>query len=206
MKRMITLLLAFVLVAGYLPAVKAVENDTELSFGIEQIGNDAVSAELPLAQVQNHTESEADQNEMVRVSIQLEKASTMDAGFLGVTWTYSLEAAEGFGARLSYIVDTLLLESNHDVAMVQGGPYPYHLKQRILGDFGHLSNEQAGEFVRQIAHPDLQHIVLAHISQDCNTPEKARSAMQQTLDELSLSTNLYCAPAAHRLPWINVTT
>ena len=82
LRRGLSLLLAFVLVAGYLPAAKAVENDTELSFGIEQIGNEAVSAELPLAQVETATEPEADMNEMVRVSIQLEKASAMDAGFL----------------------------------------------------------------------------------------------------------------------------
>ena len=126
------------------------------------------------------------------------------------------------GVKLGYITDTgrimrgmdnlmqgvhaLYLESNYDHGMLYNSGRPMHLIERIESNFGHLSNEQASEFVRQIAHPDLQHIVLAHISQDCNTPEKARSAMQQTLDELSLSTNLYCAPAAHRLPWINVTT
>ena len=81
LRRGLCLLLAFVLVAGYLTPAGAVEPDAGLTFGIEQIGNDAVSAELPLAKVENTSEAEKDMNEMVRVSIQLEKASTLDAGF-----------------------------------------------------------------------------------------------------------------------------
>ena len=80
-RRGLCLLLAFVLVAGYLTPAGAVESDAGLTFGIEQIGNDAVSAELPLAKVENTAEAEKDMNEMVRVSIQLEQASTLDAGF-----------------------------------------------------------------------------------------------------------------------------
>ena len=81
LRRGLCLLLAFVLVAGYLTPAGAVEPDAGLTFGIEQIGNDAVSAELPLAKVDNTAEAEKDMNEMVRVSIQLEQASTLDAGF-----------------------------------------------------------------------------------------------------------------------------
>lgn len=125
------------------------------------------------------------------------------------------------GTKLGYITDTgrilrgmdtllsgvhgLYIESNYDNEMLYNSGRPMALIERIESNWGHLSNEQAGEFVRQIAHPDLQHIVLAHISQDCNTPEKAYKAMQQTLHELELPTQLVCAPAACRLPWIEIT-
>ena len=81
LRRGLSLLLAFVLAEGYLVPARAVENGSELKLGIEQIGNDAVSAELPLAQVDRADESQADASEAVRVSIELEKASSMDAGF-----------------------------------------------------------------------------------------------------------------------------
>ena len=79
--RVLSLLLAFVLVAGYMIPARAVEAETGLKFGVQQIGNDAVSAELPLAQADRAGQTSVDMNEIVRVSIQLEKASTMDAGF-----------------------------------------------------------------------------------------------------------------------------
>ena len=80
-RRALSLLLAVVLVAGYLVPARAEESGSELRFGIEQIGNDAVSAELPLTVVSDEKQNSPDMAEMVRVSIQLEKASTMDAGF-----------------------------------------------------------------------------------------------------------------------------
>ena len=97
------------------------------------------------------------------------------------------------------------IKANYDNDMLYNSGRPMALIERIESNWGHLSNEQAGEFVRQIAHSGLQHIVLAHISQDCNTPEKAHRAMQQTLRELKLDTQLVCAPAAYRLPWIEIT-
>ena len=80
-RRGLSLLLAFALVAGYLVPAKAVENGSELKLGIEQIGNDSVSAKLPMAQANSAEQSKLDMSEIVRVSIQLEEASTMDAGF-----------------------------------------------------------------------------------------------------------------------------
>lgn len=102
-------------------------------------------------------------------------------------------------------VDALFLESNYDPHMLHHSGRPYHLIERIEGMWGHLSNEQACDFVRKIAHPGLQHIVLAHLSRDCNTPSLAQAAMQKTLDELGLGTRLHCAPADHRLPWIEIS-
>lgn len=101
-------------------------------------------------------------------------------------------------------VDALYLESNYDPDMLRNSGRPFYLIERIASNFGHLSNAQACDFVRSIAHEGLQHLVLAHLSQDCNTPETAFNCMQQTLRELQLPTNLYCAPAAYRLPWVEL--
>lgn len=53
-------------------------------------------------------------------------------------------------------LDALLLESNHDVRMLETGPYPYYLKRRILGDHGHLSNENAGRLLNCVLHDRLK--------------------------------------------------
>lgn len=67
----------------------------------------------------------------------------------------------------------LYLESNHDVNMLMVGAYPYYLKQRILGERGHLSNDMAAELVCRILHPELQYVILAHLSKENNLPELA---------------------------------
>lgn len=68
----------------------------------------------------------------------------------------------------------LFLEANHDVAMLQQGPYPPFLKQRILGKKGHLSNDDCASFVcRLVRHGTLQHVRLAHLSSHNNTPQTA---------------------------------
>ncbi|MCR5216876.1 MAG: MBL fold metallo-hydrolase [Lachnospiraceae bacterium] len=70
-------------------------------------------------------------------------------------------------------VNSLVLESNHDVHMVEVGPYPYYLKQRILGANGHLSNESSGKLLDQLLHPDLSHIFLGHLSAHNNYEDLA---------------------------------
>ncbi|MBQ9767518.1 MAG: MBL fold metallo-hydrolase [Lachnospiraceae bacterium] len=67
----------------------------------------------------------------------------------------------------------LYLESNHDVNMLMVGAYPYYLKQRILGERGHLSNDTAAELVCKVLHPGLRHVILAHLSKENNLPELA---------------------------------
>lgn len=67
----------------------------------------------------------------------------------------------------------LVLESNHDKAMLAAGPYPEHLKRRVGGRFGHLDNESAAQLLASLAHSGLQHVVAAHISEKNNTPELA---------------------------------
>lgn len=67
----------------------------------------------------------------------------------------------------------LLLESNHDVDMLRNGSYAYNLKQRILGDYGHLSNENAGKFLCDFADNKLKYVFLGHLSRENNTPRVA---------------------------------
>lgn len=75
----------------------------------------------------------------------------------------------------------LVLESNYDEDMLQRGPYPYHLKKRIVGEKGHLSNADAARFVREFAHKDVRHIWLCHLSQDNNHPQLAYKNVEQAL-------------------------
>ena len=70
-------------------------------------------------------------------------------------------------------MDVLLLEANHDVNMLQVGSYPYYLKQRILGDRGHLSNENAGRLLCEVLHDDFKKVILGHVSKENNYEELA---------------------------------
>lgn len=70
--------------------------------------------------------------------------------------------------------NVLMLETNHDVDLLRDCPHrPWHLKQRIMGRHGHLSNEGAAEFAETFLHADLHHIFCVHLSGECNTPELA---------------------------------
>ncbi len=89
---------------------------------------------------------------------------------LGTYDDYTVESLKG--------MDALLLEANHDVNMLQVGPYPYHLKKRILGERGHLSNEMAGQLLRSLLHEKLQAVILGHLSKENNLPELAYEAVR----------------------------
>ena len=69
--------------------------------------------------------------------------------------------------------DVLMLEANHDIRMLQAGPYPYMLKQRILSDRGHLSNDASSALLNRVLHDKLQTIMLGHLSECNNLPELA---------------------------------
>jgi phosphoribosyl 1,2-cyclic phosphodiesterase len=69
--------------------------------------------------------------------------------------------------------DALVLETNHDIDMVLKSNYPYHLKQRILGDKGHLSNIDAGLLIKNYSSEKLKTVFMAHLSQNNNTEELA---------------------------------
>lgn len=78
-------------------------------------------------------------------------------------------------------LDALVVEANHDVARLRAGPYPWVLKQRILGDLGHLSNADAASLVANCAHRGLRTVVLAHLSETNNAPELALAAVGEAL-------------------------
>lgn len=91
-------------------------------------------------------------------------------------------------------VDTLLLEANHDLELLQYGSYPYFLKKRILGDEGHLSNHAAAEFACFAARGGTRDILLAHLSKENNTPELAEYTVARALQSAGLSVRLGVAP------------
>ncbi|MGD8961578.1 MAG: MBL fold metallo-hydrolase [Desulfobacterales bacterium] len=67
----------------------------------------------------------------------------------------------------------LILEANHDPEMLMNGPYPWPLKKRIQGHRGHLSNQQSRHLLQKLQHRHLQHVILAHLSETNNNPQKA---------------------------------
>ena len=70
-------------------------------------------------------------------------------------------------------LDAVLLEANHDIHMLEVGSYPYYLKQRVLGNRGHLSNELSGRLLCDILHENLKHVLLGHLSKENNYSELA---------------------------------
>ncbi len=75
----------------------------------------------------------------------------------------------------------LILEANHDSSMLLNGPYPWPLKQRIRSRVGHLSNTDSKCLLKELQHDSLQHVILAHLSEQNNTPEKAFIEVNQAI-------------------------
>ena len=80
----------------------------------------------------------------------------------------------------------LILEANHDPRMLEIGPYPWPLKQRIKSRSGHLSNEESKTLLQELRHEGLEHVVLAHLSETNNTPDKARSVVGEALEQSTI--------------------
>lgn len=85
-------------------------------------------------------------------------------------------------------LNAVLLESNHDIHMLEVGPYPYYLKQRVLGDRGHLSNELSGRLLCDILHNNLRSVLLGHLSKENNYEELAYETVKL---EVTLGQNPY---------------
>ena len=81
-----------------------------------------------------------------------------------------------------------MLEANHDIHMLEVGPYPYYLKQRVLGDRGHLSNELSGRLLCDILHNNLRSVLLGHLSKENNYEELAYETVKL---EVTLGQNPY---------------
>ncbi|MDA2912455.1 MBL fold metallo-hydrolase [Acidobacteriia bacterium AH_259_A11_L15] len=78
--------------------------------------------------------------------------------------------------------DCLILEANHDTEMLRRGPYPWFIKQRVMSRLGHLSNEAVADFLECDFDGSAAYLVLAHLSQNNNSPEIARLAAEQALE------------------------
>lgn len=79
--------------------------------------------------------------------------------------------------------NAIVLESNHDQEMLRNCSYPWVLKQRIASSYGHLSNECAGALLEEVMHAELSHIVLAHLSENSNTPQLALDSVKKYIDK-----------------------
>jgi len=82
--------------------------------------------------------------------------------------------------------NAVVVESNHDERLLKEADRPWHLKQRISGRQGHLSNEHAAELVAEIAGPELSAVFLAHLSEECNRPDLALRTVGRSLERLGL--------------------
>ena len=114
------------------------------------------------------------------------------------------------GARAAYATDlgaapealvtalqgthVLVLESNHDPALLAAGPYPPEVKVRVAGPIGHLSNAQAAAVLRAVAHPALTDVVLAHVSRHNNTAALARASAEAALADTAFRGAIHVAP------------
>lgn len=78
----------------------------------------------------------------------------------------------------------LVLEANHDMDMLIDGPYPWPIKQRIRSRTGHLSNESTRQLLTEVLHDELRHVILSHLSETNNTPQKALSVIGQALNHI----------------------
>jgi phosphoribosyl 1,2-cyclic phosphodiesterase len=99
---------------------------------------------------------------------------------LGTYDDYTIDCLQG--------MDALLLEANHDINMLQVGPYPYYLKQRILGNKGHLSNELSGRLLSKLLNDNLKTVFLGHLSKENNLAELAYETVRL---EISMADNPY---------------
>ncbi|MBM40658.1 MAG: hypothetical protein CL483_01885 [Acidobacteria bacterium] len=82
--------------------------------------------------------------------------------------------------------NVLLLETNHDLDLLRDSGRPWDLKQRIWGRHGHLSNEGAAEFADTVLHQGITHIIGAHLSRECNSPEMVRAEFEPILQRHNL--------------------
>jgi phosphoribosyl 1,2-cyclic phosphodiesterase len=109
----------------------------------------------------------------------------------------------GIATDLGYVPDSikvhlrrvqiLLLESNHDLEMLRVGPYPWSVKQRVMGRNGHLSNTHTCDYLENDLDQGVQTLILGHLSEHNNHPEIVRMGAAQSLDQRGLAPRLVIA-------------
>ena len=122
-----------------------------------------------------------DANEPSGFRVEKEDKAVAVATDLGVYNDYTIENLKNLNA--------IILEANHDIHMLEVGPYPYYLKQRVLSNHGHLSNELSGRLLCNILHDKLSHIILGHLSKENNFPELAYETVKL---EVTMGDTPYC--------------
>jgi phosphoribosyl 1,2-cyclic phosphodiesterase len=111
-----------------------------------------------------------------------------------VGFTFTVDGAKvGYATDLGYLpasvrehlrgCDGLVIESNHDIEMLRAGPYPWAVKQRVMSRVGHLSNDALAEFLATDYDGGAAFLILAHLSEQNNHPELARTAAVRALSE-----------------------
>lgn len=85
-----------------------------------------------------------------------------------------------------YNKNLYIMEANHDIEMLINGKYPKWLRERILSDKGHLSNNASGFYLSKLIGPDTKKVILAHLSKENNTSEKAKKTVLDTLKEYEI--------------------
>ncbi|MEM7582532.1 MAG: MBL fold metallo-hydrolase [Acidobacteriota bacterium] len=101
-------------------------------------------------------------------------------------------------------LDCLVIETNHDLQMLRTGPYPWHLKQRVAGRHGHLSNREAAEGVAELMCERLSWVVLYHLSRTNNLPALAAQAMGECLDRVGSDAQIVITQQDEPTPWLEV--
>ncbi len=150
---------------------------------------DGVKLELPADSQGRVAQIEYD-NEFAVGDVQVHPFAISHDAARPVSYSFSCEGHKiGMATDLGYYDETIVeslkdaeilyLEANHDVNMLMVGSYPYVLKQRILGECGHLSNDSAAELIVKLLHEKLKCIVLGHLSKENNYPELAYETVYQ---------------------------
>jgi hypothetical protein len=101
---------------------------------------------------------------------------------------------------LLHDLTALVLEANHDEVLLRTSDYPPSVRQRIAGSGGHLSNRAAAELLAELVHPGLEAIVLAHLSERCNSDAAARAAVEPALRSAGFAGTLHISLQADPLP------
>jgi phosphoribosyl 1,2-cyclic phosphodiesterase len=125
-----------------------------------------------------------------------------------VGFTFRAEGVKiGIATDLGYIpdsikyhlrsTDVLLLESNHDIEMLKVGPYPWSVKQRVMGRNGHLSNDVVSDFLANDFASSTMALILGHLSEHNNHPELVRMSAASALEQRGLLTRLVIAEQGH---------
>lgn len=112
----------------------------------------------------------------------------IENGKKAVAVATDLGAYDDYTVRRLKNLNGVVLEANHDIHMLEVGPYPYPLKRRVMGERGHLSNELSGRLLCDILHDGLQYVILGHLSKENNYPELAYETVKL---EITLGNNPY---------------